>query len=341
MKKKGSDVNTTYFGSNLLSLAAGLEEPHKTDITCYLLIKGATYLNIASEEAKQAGQNVTNLHKQIFFKAINENKLEVIKKFVEIYGFDVNTEYYSNTPLSTAINLKSRKEVVKYLISKKADTNAAMSVAATEGNLNGIKLLLNAGAKINGTDNESPLMLASEHRHVSVVKYLLEHGADYNVKGWERDNLNSDVSSQLTKITEISTLCKKANNTNTQKILDKISLTSISSNYDGYRNLSPAQIEQQFSKFKKQLEQDLQNFVEINALLEDYSSGRKTPINTNIVVDDESYVSDFKVETKTGSRLEHTPSQSGIFNTFSLERLDEEKTSLGGDMKIFDSEFED
>ncbi len=179
------------------------------------------------------------------------------------------------------------------------------------------------------------------HRHVSVVKYLLEHGADYNVKGWERDNLNSDVSSQLTKITEISTLCKKANNTNTQKILDKISLTSISSNYDGYRNLSPAQIEQQFSKFKKQLKQDLQNFVEINALLEDYSSGRKTPINTNIVVDDESYVSDFKVETKTGSRLEHTPSQSGIFNTFSLERLDEEKTSLGGDMKIFDSEFED
>ncbi|WP_341787629.1 ankyrin repeat domain-containing protein [Rickettsia endosymbiont of Cantharis rufa] len=239
----GPDVNATYFGSNLLSLAAGLAEPHKTDITYYLSIKGVTYLNITLEEAKQAGQNATNLRKQIFFKAINEDKLEVIKKFVEIYGFDVNTEYYSNTPLSTAINLKSKKEVVKCLISKKADTNAAMSVVATEGNLDGIKLLLNAGAKINDTDNESPLMLASEHRHVSVVKYLLEHGADYNVKGWERDNLNSDVSSQLTKITEISTLCKKANNTNTQKILDKISLTSISSNYDGYRNLSPEQIE--------------------------------------------------------------------------------------------------
>ncbi|WP_187145790.1 hypothetical protein [Rickettsia peacockii] len=39
-----------------------------------------------------------------------------------------------------------------------------------------------------------------------------------------------------------------------------------------------------------------------------------------------------------GSRLEHTPSKSGIFCTFALEGLDEE-TSLGGDIKIFDSEL--
>ncbi|KJW05112.1 hypothetical protein [Rickettsia argasii] len=40
----------------------------------------------------------------------------------------------------------------------------------------------------------------------------------------------------------------------------------------------------------------------------------------------------------TGSRLEHTPSKSGIFRTFALEGLDEE-TSLGCDIKIFDSEL--
>ncbi|MCZ6886721.1 MAG: hypothetical protein O7C02_01800, partial [Rickettsia endosymbiont of Ixodes persulcatus] len=49
---KESDVNTSYFGSNLLSLAAGLEEPHKTDIICYLLIKGAIPLNTISEATK-------------------------------------------------------------------------------------------------------------------------------------------------------------------------------------------------------------------------------------------------------------------------------------------------
>ncbi len=54
-------------------------------------------------------------------------------------------------------------------------------------------------------------MLASEHGQVTVVKYLLKHGANYNVKGWEKDNLHSDVSYQLTQITEISKLCKKAN----------------------------------------------------------------------------------------------------------------------------------
>ncbi|MFA1688254.1 hypothetical protein ABVF33_01710 [Candidatus Rickettsia barbariae] len=87
------NVNFSHYGSNTLNVTAGLEEPYKIDITCDLLIKGATYLNTTLEEAAQGGQNVNGLHKQIFFKAINENKLEVIKKFVEIYGFDVNTEY--------------------------------------------------------------------------------------------------------------------------------------------------------------------------------------------------------------------------------------------------------
>ncbi|AFC73322.1 hypothetical protein MCI_01950 [Rickettsia montanensis str. OSU 85-930] len=57
-------------------------------------------------------------------------------------------------------------------------------------------------------------MPASEHGQVTIVKYLLKHGANYNVKGWEKDNLHSDVSCQLTQVTEISTLCEKANNPN-------------------------------------------------------------------------------------------------------------------------------
>ncbi|AFC72684.1 hypothetical protein ASQ44_02440 [Rickettsia rhipicephali] len=93
-------------------------------------------------------------------------------------------------------------------------------------------------------------------------------------------------------------MCEKANNPNHKYILEKILKTSISPHYDGYKNLSSEQIKQKFSKFKKQLSKDLQNFAEIKALLEDYSSGKKIPINTNTVVEDEGYVSDFKVETE-------------------------------------------
>lgn len=192
-----------------------------------------------------------------------------------------------------------------------------MSAAATEGNLKVIKLLLNAKANIDGIDNKSPLMPASEQEHISVVKYWLEHGAKYDIQGWcggtVTTNLYTDVNVQVKKLL---ILWEKVDNTNLdppelskhfQNILNEILLTSISSNYKGYKNLSLEQIKQKFSKFKKQLSKDLQNFVEIKALLKD------------------------------------TPSKSGIFRTFSLERLealDEEQTSLGGDTKyIFDSEF--
>ena len=50
--------------------------------------------------------------------------------------------------------------------------------------------------------------------------------------------LHSDVSCQLTQITEISILCEKANNPNHKYILERILKTSISPHYDGYKNLS-------------------------------------------------------------------------------------------------------
>ncbi|BBM91687.1 hypothetical protein RHHCN13_07975 [Rickettsia conorii subsp. heilongjiangensis] len=99
-----------------------------------------------------------------------------------MYGFDVNTEYRFNTPLSTA-NLKNRKEIAKYLLSKNANLDVALEVAIIYGNLNAVKTLLDAGATINGNTDVSPLMLASEYGQVTIVKYLLKYGANYNVKG--------------------------------------------------------------------------------------------------------------------------------------------------------------
>ncbi|WP_408005724.1 hypothetical protein [Rickettsia rhipicephali] len=58
-----------------------------------------------------------------------------------MYGFDVNTEYRFNTSLSTA-NLKNRKEIAKYLLSKNANLDVALEITIIYGNLNAVKTLL-------------------------------------------------------------------------------------------------------------------------------------------------------------------------------------------------------
>ncbi|AFC70081.1 ankyrin repeat family protein [Rickettsia amblyommatis str. Darkwater] len=79
--------------------------------------------------------------------------------------------------------------MAKYLLSKNASLDVALEIARIYGNFNAVKTLLDAWAKINGNKDVSPLMLASEHGQVTIVKYLLKHGANYNVKGWAKDNL--------------------------------------------------------------------------------------------------------------------------------------------------------
>jgi hypothetical protein len=56
--------------------------------------------------------------------------------------------------------------------------------AAENGDLDRLKGLIIAGARINGTcvNQKSPLMLASANGHVDVVRYLLDHGAEVNKK---------------------------------------------------------------------------------------------------------------------------------------------------------------
>nr|WP_324602861.1 hypothetical protein [Rickettsia conorii] len=48
-----------------------------------------------------------------------------------------------NTPLSTA-NLKNRKAIAKYLLSKNANLDVALEVVIIYGNLNAVKTLLDA-----------------------------------------------------------------------------------------------------------------------------------------------------------------------------------------------------
>jgi ankyrin repeat protein len=56
-------------------------------------------------------------------------------------------------------------------------------LAAGEGHLEIVKLLLEHGADVNAkTAYETALHLAAEKGHLEIVKFLLEHGADVNAK---------------------------------------------------------------------------------------------------------------------------------------------------------------
>jgi ankyrin repeat protein len=56
-------------------------------------------------------------------------------------------------------------------------------MAAAHGRLEMVQLLVNAGASVNQyvRYDETPLINASRHGDLAVVRYLVEHGADPNL----------------------------------------------------------------------------------------------------------------------------------------------------------------
>ncbi|KAE8440718.1 hypothetical protein EG329_006769 [Mollisiaceae sp. DMI_Dod_QoI] len=102
--------------------------------------------------------------------AFNENTCEVEIEINETYkllsadpayNLNLNPDDRGLTPLSLAV-YKGHKAIVKLLLEKGADANAA------------------------GQDGSTPLHQASENGHVEVVKLLLEKGADANTAGRDR-----------------------------------------------------------------------------------------------------------------------------------------------------------
>lgn len=73
-------------------------------------------------------------------------------------------------------------EVVK-LIDK--DGCTPLIIAARDGHIEAVKLLVDTGADIEARDPDykrTPIAWATFHGHKHIVEYLLEHGADVNAK---------------------------------------------------------------------------------------------------------------------------------------------------------------
>lgn len=100
---------------------------------------------------------------------------------------DIDIEDANNeTPLFKAAE-NGHLEVVKFLVSKKADVNhvgivrTPLHCAADIGNLEILKFLLEKGAdpnKAGSVNKETPLHIAASNGHKEIVQLLLEKGAN-------------------------------------------------------------------------------------------------------------------------------------------------------------------
>ena len=114
--------------------------------------------------------------------ACENDSIELVKILVEA-GADVNArEKNGDIPLITAVR-KGRTKICDYLIKhSRVDLNFALYVAAVEGNPEMCKYLISTGGNVNVAHYSylswTPLHVAANNGHASVIDVLIQNGAD-------------------------------------------------------------------------------------------------------------------------------------------------------------------
>ena len=119
-------------------------------------------------------------------KAAEQGHQGIVERLLAA-GLDVDLESDGFTPLQQAC-LKSRRDMVEYLLTAGADVNNAtksrqrtpLFLASLEGKREVVELLLDAGAEVDKAekDGRTPLVAASIDGDKDVVKLLLDGGAE-------------------------------------------------------------------------------------------------------------------------------------------------------------------
>ena len=123
--------------------------------------------------------------------ATKENNLEHVKYLIS-QGADFKIKNINGNDALILATKENNVDIFKYLLLQGADYNVtspktkrqAIHIAARQGFLNIMEILLNKGVDINKPSalGESPLMLAIQSHFKPVVKYVIERGADINAK---------------------------------------------------------------------------------------------------------------------------------------------------------------
>jgi ankyrin repeat protein len=172
----GADVNLKS-SHGYTPLYAAVQNNHKPVVE-YLLSKGARI------DEKNGQTGATSLYKACFNGSLN------IATVLVNAGADVNLKSTDGfTPLYAAVQNK-HKPVVEYLLSKGARIDekigqkgvTALYQACFIGSLDVVKVLVDAGADVNlkSTEEYTPLFIAIQNNHKSVIEYILSKGARVN-----------------------------------------------------------------------------------------------------------------------------------------------------------------
>jgi len=110
-------------------------------------------------------------------------------KFLVKKGADVNAKnYYDSSAVKLAV-LADNGEIVKFLVEKGAqgDLSDLLMLAVRYGKelTKSVQILVNMGADVNKVcqhTNDAMLIIAAQKNHMENAKFLLEKGADFNLK---------------------------------------------------------------------------------------------------------------------------------------------------------------
>jgi uncharacterized protein len=120
--------------------------------------------------------------------AARENSLNVINSLLKLNQVDVNKTAKSGENALMLAAFNGQLEVVKQFIKRGALVNkpdwSPLHYAAANGQLSVVELLVENHAYIDAEspNNTTPLMMAARHKHITVMRWLTENGADPTYK---------------------------------------------------------------------------------------------------------------------------------------------------------------
>jgi len=129
--------------------------------------------------------------------SIKNGQLEMVQHYLQ-QGGSINVRNKDgDTPLILALKFQ-KWDIAKFLVDQRADVNVPLdekqrnrsytlplNLAVKAGNLDMTKYLIEHGALINEFDNReyTPLITAIDENHFKLVQYLIDSGANVNIKG--------------------------------------------------------------------------------------------------------------------------------------------------------------